>query len=87
MWFEAAKKQTQFKANRRPLSGSPKRVERLDMSWRNRAFGLFKGDKARKPAGKIVFLDEFDILYVEMARFWPTGIAGQELNFFWRLML
>jgi len=59
----------------------------LGISRRNRAFGLFKGDKDRKPAGKLAFLDEFDILCREMARFWPIGIAGQELNYFWRLIL
>jgi len=50
-------------------------------------FGLLRGDQARKAAVKLVFLGEFDILYRVMARFWPIGIAGQELNYFWRLML
>jgi len=59
----------------------------LGLSWRNRDFELLRGDKALKSAGKLVFLGGFDILCREIARFWPIGLAGQELNYFWRLML
>jgi hypothetical protein len=35
----------------------------------------------QKAAGKLVFLDEFDILYGEMAWFWTIGITGQGCNY------
>jgi hypothetical protein len=57
------------------------------LNRRDRSFGLFTGDKARKTVGMLVFLDGFDILCREMARFWPIGLTGQGFNYFRRLML